>query len=145
MSSSFLIGPVKEGVRHDVKPFAIPEDAWFSLKNAYVWRGRVKRGLVFLYLSRLQQIISTQSAGSSAQNFTANLFSVFSITAPGANVVPGSITITDNGSAYTLTEDPANPGNIIQTGGGGNKYLNGTINYLTSALVLNFTSNPGGN
>lgn len=42
-SQSFLIGPVKEGLRKDVKPFAIPEDAFEVLTNAFQWRGRVIR------------------------------------------------------------------------------------------------------
>lgn len=42
-SQSFLIGPVKDGIRKDVKPFAIPEDAFEILNNAYQWRGRVLR------------------------------------------------------------------------------------------------------
>lgn len=42
-SQSFLIGPVKEGLRKDVKPFAIPEDAFEILNNAFQWRGRVIR------------------------------------------------------------------------------------------------------
>lgn len=146
MTSSFLIGPTKEGLRRDVKPFAIPEDAYQNMTNAYTYRGRVKRRQGYSLLGRLQQIISVQIAGASAQHFTANLFSVFSITNPLANVVPRSITIDVNSGLYILTEDPLNPGSIIQTGGLGTDYANGTINYLTSVLALNWTSgSPGGN
>lgn len=42
-SQSFLIGPVKDGLRKDVKPFAIPEDAFEVLTNAFQWRGRIIR------------------------------------------------------------------------------------------------------
>lgn len=42
-SQSFLIGPVKDGLRKDVKPYAIPEDAFEVLNNAFQWRGRIIR------------------------------------------------------------------------------------------------------
>ena len=42
-TSNFMIGPVKDGLRKDVKPYAIPEDAFETLTNAYQWRGRIVR------------------------------------------------------------------------------------------------------
>jgi len=42
-SNQFMIGPIKDGVRKDIKPFAIPEDAFETLINAYQFRGRVVR------------------------------------------------------------------------------------------------------
>jgi hypothetical protein len=43
-SSTFLIGPLlKDGLRKDVKPHAIPEDAWESLVNIFQFRGRMIR------------------------------------------------------------------------------------------------------
>lgn len=40
---SFLIGPVAEGQRDDTKPFYLPEEAYFKLEDAYVWRGRLRK------------------------------------------------------------------------------------------------------
>lgn len=40
-SNTYLIGPVKDGLRKDVKPFAIPEDAFETLDNAFQFRGRI--------------------------------------------------------------------------------------------------------
>jgi hypothetical protein len=43
-TNTFLIGPVlKDGLRKDVKPHAIPEDAWESLTNVFQFRGRMIR------------------------------------------------------------------------------------------------------
>lgn len=42
-SQSFLIGPIPDGLRKDVKPFAIPENSWETLENAYQFRGRIIR------------------------------------------------------------------------------------------------------
>jgi len=40
---SFLIGPVTEGQQDDIEPFYLPEDAYFKLEDAYVWRGRLRK------------------------------------------------------------------------------------------------------
>lgn len=53
MSSSFLIGPVKDGVRKDLKPWAIPEDAFDYLLNAYQFRGRIVRRSGYNLLGKL--------------------------------------------------------------------------------------------
>jgi hypothetical protein len=39
----FIIAPINSGLRKDVKPFLIPDDAFAKLRNAYVFRGRVKK------------------------------------------------------------------------------------------------------
>jgi hypothetical protein len=42
-SHNFMIGPIKDGLRKDLRPYAIPEDAFEVMTNAYQWRGRVVR------------------------------------------------------------------------------------------------------
>jgi len=39
----FLIAPLQTGQQTDLKPFLIPDDAFEELRNAYVFRGRVKK------------------------------------------------------------------------------------------------------
>lgn len=39
----FLIAPYNEGIREDLRPFLIPDDAFAELKNAYVYRGRIRK------------------------------------------------------------------------------------------------------
>lgn len=41
--TSFLIGPVNDALRKDMKPWATPEDSFETLENAYQFRGRVLR------------------------------------------------------------------------------------------------------
>jgi hypothetical protein len=41
--TSFLIGPINDALRKDMKPWATPEDSFETLENAYQWRGRVIR------------------------------------------------------------------------------------------------------
>ena len=39
----FLIAPMNEGIRSDLRPWLIPDDAFEELKNAYVYRGRLRK------------------------------------------------------------------------------------------------------
>lgn len=142
--NSFLVGTINDGLRKDLKPWATPEDSFDLLQNAYQFRGRIVRRQGYTLLGQLAFQITTQIVGASAQNFTANLFAVFGLA--GVVIISNSITITVNGGGnYVITESLTNLGTLIQTGGAGVAFLNGSINYLTGALVLNFSSNPGGN
>ncbi len=51
--SSFLIGPVKDGIRKDIKPWAIPEDSFEFLLNAYQFRGRIVKRSGYTLLGKL--------------------------------------------------------------------------------------------
>ncbi len=52
-SKSFMIGPIPEGMRKDVKPYAIAENAFEQLTNAYQFRGRIVRRQGYTLLGRL--------------------------------------------------------------------------------------------
>jgi hypothetical protein len=39
----FLIAPMKSGLRTDLKPWMIPDDAFAQLDNVYLFRGRIKK------------------------------------------------------------------------------------------------------
>lgn len=43
MADTFLIAPINEGIRSDIKPWLIPDDAFEKLRNAYIFRGRIKK------------------------------------------------------------------------------------------------------
>jgi len=43
MADRFLIAPMNSGLITAVKPFAIPDDSFSRLSNAYVWRDRVRK------------------------------------------------------------------------------------------------------
>jgi hypothetical protein len=144
-SQNFLIGTIDQGVTKDLKPWATPSDSFEKLTNMYQWRGRIVRKNSYSYLSQLTFVVASQNLGASAANFSINLFTALSLT--GVSVLPESISITVNGGAnYTLAEDPDNPGSIILISGANvPAFLNGSINYITGDLVLNFAGAPGGN
>lgn len=39
----FMIAPISDGIRTDLKPWLIPDSAWSEMFNAYVFRGRVRK------------------------------------------------------------------------------------------------------
>lgn len=39
----FLIAPYNTGMQNNLKPWLIPDDAFELMKNAYIWRGRIKK------------------------------------------------------------------------------------------------------
>ena len=43
MAEKFLVAPFKSGLRDDLAPWLIPEDAFTRLNNAYILRGRLKK------------------------------------------------------------------------------------------------------
>lgn len=49
----FLIAPLNSGLQNDVRPWLIPDDAFERLRNAYVFRGRVRKRFGSYFLNRL--------------------------------------------------------------------------------------------
>ena len=39
----FLVAPIKEGLRTDLRPWLLPESAFERLENAYMYEGRVRK------------------------------------------------------------------------------------------------------
>ncbi len=52
-TQQFLIGPTKDGVRKDIKPWATPEDSFDTLLNAYQFRGRIVKKSGYSLLGQL--------------------------------------------------------------------------------------------
>lgn len=104
-TQSFLIGPVGDGLRKDVKPFATPEDSFTVLTNAYQWRGRVVRRSGYTTLGRLTQIIDDGDLGTSgASPWTFNIYSTLSPALTNvtfAEIVIGSVEINMNPATTT--------------------------------------------
>jgi len=48
-----MIGPTDQGLRKDLKPFAIPENSFDTLTNAYQWRGRIVKRSGYTLLGTL--------------------------------------------------------------------------------------------
>ncbi len=69
MGQKLIVGPnITKGLKNNLEPFAIDNDSFPTLINAYQWRGRVKRKRGTGILTRLQRIIGTTDAVTG--NFT---------------------------------------------------------------------------
>ncbi len=57
MADRFMIAPYDKssGLRTNYKPFLIPDEAFNSLENAYVFRGRVRKRFGTRWLANTQQ------------------------------------------------------------------------------------------
>lgn len=62
-TQSFLIGPIKDGLRKDVKPWATPEDSFETLENAYQFRGRILRRPGYTALNVADQVTRLSTDG----------------------------------------------------------------------------------
>jgi len=126
------------GLVQSREEFILPDDAYPTLINAYIWRERIKRKQGFQLLGRLRRVFDTVSIGNSgASPWTFNLFStvVPPITEPNAEVELGSVVIVFGGITFTDQGDGTltsiTPGN------------SGTINYRTSSITLTHTAGAG--
>lgn len=131
----FMIAPLNTGLVTDLTSWLIPDDAFARLKNAYVYKGRVRKRFgsrsmardedsnVAQLASRLRVQVNTTSGGAISGTIPAELFTnakigqlfsiddvIFTITVPG---IPG--TMLKTGSATTATFDTST-GDYVFTG-----------------------------
>ena len=106
--------------------FLLPDDAYPTLQNAYVWRERIKRKKGYQFLGRLQRsvAISTTLVDGSINLLTA--------LEPTASIAPGTISLM-GGTDGTLYTDTLRNGTLTATGGTG---TGGTINYVTGVITI---------
>lgn len=133
------IADLNAGLQTNIKPFALPDQAFSKLENAYVFRGRVKKRECLEYLGRLRRLFTASSignTGASPWSFNIYVTVVPAITPEStAQIQPTSVVITFGGITFTDQGDgtltSVTPGN------------SGTINYLTGDVTLTHTAGGG--
>lgn len=132
MGEKIVVGPINKGLRTDREPFAIDDDSFPTLINAYQWRGRIKRKRGTSFLNRLKRYFDSTSTAYNSGSTTitlngsgeGNLITGFSLETD-ANITPGNVTITAPGpTEYT---DPDMDGTLSPSG---------SINYATGAITI---------
>lgn len=127
--SPLRIAGMTTGLVQEREEFLLPDDAYPKLKNAYVWRERIKRKKGCVLLGRLQRQISI--------NYVLIGGDINFIASQGleatATIVPGSINLVGSVDGTTYT-DPNRDGVLLATGGTG---TGGTINYATTLMSIN--------
>lgn len=137
MGKKLVVGPpIDKGLRTDRLPFAIDNDSFPQLINAYQWRGRAKRKRGTSNLGRNQRFFnSTGAAYSSSATITldgsgnGNILTGFSLQASG-NIIPGTVKVTDTISAITYVDS-----------GDGTFSPSGTIVYSSGAITIAAAAN----
>src|SRR6266567_3178761 len=127
----FLIAPLKSGYQTNVKPWLISNDAYQLLRNAYTWRGRVKK--------RVGARVMKQSVPiSQQQQFTRFRLQVGTTDAFGnaAGIVPGIVFAV--GQMFSIANDyftvdvAGNPAPMLAT----NPVTAGTYSTVTGAFTF---------
>jgi Ubiquitin-activating enzyme E1 FCCH domain len=110
MGEKLFVGPISKGLKSNLKPFAIDNDSFPVLENAYQWRGRVKRKRGTRFLTRLRIPVPETSIGNSgASPWTIN--TIFSTLVPAivppanSTIVPGSVVITIDSTPDVIFTD----------------------------------------
>ncbi len=133
MTSSLVISNFQTGYETDREPFIINNDAFPTLNNAYLWRGKCYRKRGNSFLGRLEITLTDQALGTTTigGDFSVNILTFLGILAitADATIAIGSITVTVGGT--TFTEPFPADGTLIGVPSG-----TGTINYVTGALTL---------
>ncbi|MGD8327646.1 MAG: hypothetical protein PVF65_12085, partial [Sphingomonadales bacterium] len=104
---SYLIAPYELGEQRDVEPFLLPEAAFETLEDAYVWRGRVKKrwgenlvGATPLESRFRINLGNTDGAGAAAGNVPGAIYKVGQMFSIGTDTYTVNATGTP---AATLT------------------------------------------
>lgn len=131
MTSKLVVGPtIDHGLRTNRLAFAIDNDSFPVMINAYQWRGRVKRKRGTGVLSRLRRFFNSLSISYSTiatitldGSGNGNLITGFGLQSTSA-LFPGTISIVGVHATYT---DPAQDGTLSPSG---------SINYASGAIVI---------
>ena len=128
----FLIAPLNSGLTTNLKPFLIPDDAWATLNNAYIFRGRLTKrfgsylmgnggtGVAGQLFSRLRiNLGNTDGSGNKTGTVPGDEFNIGQLFSVGNEI----FTVYQNGT----------PGIMYDTGAATVK----TYNTTSGAYVIN--------
>jgi len=138
-----FIGPYESGLQKNLEPWMLPNEAFVTLEDAYVWRGRVKKKEGYSFVGRLHREAPTLP---DALGNTVGAGATFAGTIAGANlpISPGTVTITAGALTFTDYQAAASGRPNPHYNGIGTLSTNvvnsnyGTIDYETGAVALNF-------
>lgn len=145
------ISKMETGLVQSRQEFILPNDAYPTLENAFVWRERIKRKQGYKLLGRLRRTFLASPLGNTSNGGTWN-FNIYSTVTPAitpeaqAEIEPGSVVIMIGSITLTDQGDGSFSSNDVN--------WSGTINYVTgnvsiskpigvSAATIDFNYFPG--
>lgn len=136
--SPLYIAGMETGLVQSRQEFILPNDAYPTLENAFVWRERIKRKQGYKLLGRLRRILTDLSLGNAPGGTTWN-FTIWSTLVPP--IVPETHAEIEAGSVVITR------GIVLQDAGDGtftpNSGWSGTINYQTGAVSITKPAGAG--
>lgn len=141
--SPLKITGMTTGLVQQREEFLLPDDAYPSLENAYVWRERIRRKKGYQLLGRLQRtvqqtVINPVPAGQTTITLTNYLITTLALTnQPDATLAPG-LTSFSFGAPDTATFVDNGDGTFTVTGLG--DAATSSINYSTGDITFGFTA-----
>lgn len=138
LQPTFIAGS-SAGLVLDRKPYLLPDQAYQTLENAYVWRERVKKREGLQLVGRLRRLFTNSSLGNSgASPWTFNIYSTLVppiVPEAHAEIEAGSVIITVGVIVFTDQSD----GTLTSVTVGNS----GIINYITGNVTLIHTAGAG--
>lgn len=124
------IAGFETGLVQEREDFLLPNDAYPTLENVFVWRERLKRKKGVELLGRLRRVLTGQALGATdgAGAFTGNITAILGLETE-TEIEPGSVEITIGAETFTEASPP--DGTLTGNLGG-----TGTINYVTTVLTI---------
>lgn len=133
---------MQTGLVQNRQEFILPDDAYPTLENMFIFREQIRRRQGYRLLGRLRRIFSGSSLGNSgASPWTFNIYSTLvpPITPEStAEIEPGSVVITIQALPDIIFTDQGDGTLTSPTIGN-----SGTINYLTGDVTLIHTAGAG--
>lgn len=137
------------GLVQNRQNFLIPNDAYPTLENAYIFREQIRRKQAYQLLGRLRRVLTGQALGNlTAGSFSGNIISILSL-GSSSEIQVGSVVLSDGANTFTdnshgvLVGAPAGSGTINYvtgavtiTGGNGNSALTAAFNYYPNLPVM---------
>lgn len=134
----FMIAPINSGLQTDLRPWLIPDDAFQSMNNVYVFRGRIrKRFGSYLMNGSVSDSVAQQYSRLAINVGTTNGAGVLAgnvrtITTDAAMVTAVGQVFGDGTNFFTVVNPAGGVQNMIQTSAGGPS----TFNLTTSDFAL---------
>ena len=134
---------VETGLVQNRQEFILPDDAYPTLTNMFVWREQLRRRPGLKFLGRLRRKFFDVDAGvSGVSSWSFNIFtqaSISKVTEPNAQIAPGSLIVNLNDSSSTGAVTGYTRASDVTVTATGHGLSNGTEIEISGVTVVDGT------